>query len=103
MSDKNLLIGDTTYPHTPEPTLSMLLRCNDDNGLTLETDLLMSEAADRIEQLERQVTEAQKGHERYEYVRKLSAYQFQKIFTMNLTSAIRFDDLIDAAINGVKA
>ena len=37
------------------------MRINDDAGLTLETDLLMSEAADRIEQLEHQLIEALKA------------------------------------------
>ena len=127
---ENLFLGDSTYPNTSKV---FQLRQLASEIITIEADLI-DWAADRIEQLERLITqeqnragrigthsddchtwghqhyecllrkfeESQKGHARYEYVRKLNAHQFQKIFTMNLTSAIRFDDFIDAAIKGSK-
>ena len=130
MSD-NLFLGDTNYPHTPEQPLSMRLRCNDDNGLTYATDLLMIEAADRIEQLEgmikqeqnragrigthsydchtwghqhyecllRKFEEAQKGHARYEYVRKLNVMQFQEIYLLGFRTDVSFDGRIDSLID----
>lgn len=57
----------------------------------------------RIEQLELELAEAQKGHARYEYVRKLNVRQFQEIFIRNLSGEYHFDDLIDAAIQEGKA
>ena len=104
MSDKNLLIGDTTYPHlaasTNENICAQLRKLAPD--LVEHHTKQIVFAADRIEQLERELIEAKKGHARYEYVRKLNAHQFQKIFTMNLTSAVRFDNFIDAAIKKPK-
>ena len=101
---ENLFLGDSTYLHTPEQTLPMRLRCNEDNGLTLETDCLMSEAADRIEQLERELAEAQKDTKRYYWLQDWIESR------TNATSAFckavsrqEYDAAIDAAINGVKA
>ena len=98
--NEHLFIGDTTYPHLAKSTNENI--CGQLRELA--PDLVEHHAKqivfaiDRIEQLERDLAEAQKGHARYEFVRKLNVYQFKKIFTMNLTSAVRFDDLIDAAI-----
>ena len=106
--NEHLFLGDSTYPHTPVEIHYPLSEAKDNEirprhlrhfGATVSE----LRAADRIEQLERELTEAQKGHARYEFVRKLNVYQFKKIFTMNLTSAVRFDDLIDAAIKEGKA
>lgn len=96
--NEHLFLDDSTYPHLKEPSLVDQLRNFSDQAIVFDERVLMHKAADRIEQLERELAEAQKGHARYEFVRKLNVYQFKKIFTMNLTSAVRFDDLIDAAI-----
>ena len=110
MSDKNL-IGDATYLHTP----SMIKRwaidpewqhedieiLEDDSGAWVT----YKDHKDRIEQLERELAEAKKGHARYEYVRMLNGRQFNGICIANVCDGIPFDDQIDAgiaAINGVK-
>jgi hypothetical protein len=120
MSDKNLLIGDTTYPHTPStfPTelIDQLRFCAN----ALETEygynifsIAIAKSIDRIEQLERELdqektdcTEAllefATAQSRYEYVRKLNAHQFQEIFMRNLAGSGHFDDVIDAAIKESK-
>lgn len=41
------------------------------------------------------VEKAQVDAKRYEKVRRLNAYQFQNIFKTNITSCIRFDELVD--------
>ena len=55
-------------------------------------------AKDRITQLEAELAEARKDQARYKYMRKLNVPQFHKIFILNLSSDIRFDECIDAAI-----
>lgn len=47
--DKNLLLAEDGYPHLPN-SLVKRLREFDSDGLTMEIDLLMSEAADSIDQ-----------------------------------------------------
>lgn len=118
---ENIFLGDATYPHTPAKTT---IECEDflnlmqayrhakksfkaDEYLILDAylaviDYVDAKAADRIEQLERELAEAQKGHARYEYVRKLNAQQFKEIFICNLAGVIRFDDLIDQSIEDEK-
>ena len=106
MSDKNLLIGDTTYPHLAASTnenICAQLRELAPDLVEHHTKQIVF-AADRIEQLERLITqeqnragrngthsddchtwghqhyecllrkfeEAQKGHARYEYMRKIT-------------------------------
>ena len=53
---------------------------------------------EQIAQLETELAEARKYQARYEYMRTLNVPQFHKIFMLNLSSDIRFDDCIDAAI-----
>ena len=54
---------------------------------------------DRIEQLERELSEVKIGHARYEYVRNMPTESFIDI----KGNCEAFDKAIDAAINGVKA
>jgi hypothetical protein len=105
---ENLFLGDSTYPHTP----SLIQRwaidpewqhedieiLEDDSGAWVT----YKDHKDRIEQLERELVEAQKGHARYEYERKLNVQQFKEIFICNLAGVIRFDDLIDQSIEDEK-
>lgn len=63
---------------------------------------LRHEAEEKVTHLERELADAQKGHARYEYMRKLNVRQFQEIFICNLSGEYHFDDLIDAAISEVK-
>jgi Mg2+ and Co2+ transporter CorA len=65
-------------------------------------------AADYIEKLESQVAQleteleqAKKDQARYEYMRRLNVPQFHQIFMLNLSSNIRFDECIDAAIASI--
>ena len=120
MSDKNMFLGDTTYPHT-KTKLQInreLISAEFDHFFEFETGdksqvtsvscrlfagRILQKSNERIEQLERELAEAQKGHARYEYVRKLNVRQFQEIFIRNLSGEYHFDDLIDAAIQERKA
>ena len=92
MSDKNLLIGDTNYPHTSDMTLTEMLRSGTYSMITLA-------AADRIEQLERELAAEKIGHARYQHVRNMPKESFIDI----KGNCEAFDKAIDAAINGVKA
>jgi hypothetical protein len=56
-----------------------------------------------IDSLRVELEEAQKGHARYEYMRKITPQEFKARWLENLKGNVRFDDLVDAAINRVKA
>jgi hypothetical protein len=105
MSDKNMFLGDSAYPHTPKtfPTelIDQLRFCAN----ALETEygynifsIAIAKSIDRIEQLERELAESKKGHARYEYMRKLTPNSFKCLWLENLDGKARFDDLVDAAI-----
>lgn len=106
--NEHLFLGDTTYPHLAKSTNENIC----DQLRELSPDLVEHHAKqivfaidriEQLEQLERQLIEAKKGHARYEYVRKLNVRQFQEIFIRNLSGEYHFDDLIDAAIQEGKA
>ena len=57
---ENLFLGDSTYPHTPEQTLSMRLRINDDYADTMLAAADENEALrQRVAELEAMVDQAQ--------------------------------------------
>ena len=47
----------------------------------------------------RKFEEAQKGHARYEYVRKLNVMQFQEIYLLGFRTDVSFDGRIDSLID----
>jgi len=112
---ENLFLGDSTYPHLAASTKENIcaqLRELAPDLVDHHTKQIVF-AADRIEQLERELDQEKTdcteallafaiAKSRYEYVRKLNVQQFQEIFLRNLAGFGHFDDLVDAAINGVK-
>ena len=126
MSDKNLLIGDTTYPHDSraaewlrskygahrghyewraleEAFNAGLIFANEQTKSTIEQlELAVRHRDAVINELESQLNGAQKSHARYEYMRKLTPRLFNVFWVKNLHGYAPFDDLIDAAIKEVK-
>jgi hypothetical protein len=97
MSDKNLLIGDTTYPHTPI-TLKMIPSAQ---STVVLPSRVVDALHDRIEQLERKLADAQKDAERYRFLNYLGC-----IFDIDgeeyKVCEFRMNDVIDAAIQDGK-
>lgn len=102
MSDKNLFLGDTTYPHDSRATEYLRSKFGASRGHFAWRDIEdgfnagLKEAnkysAERITQLEQ-------VERRYEYMRKLNVPQFAKIYMQNIAGEMRFDELIDSLIN----
>lgn len=94
----------TTTPQSPTP------RTDAHDKLEL---LTTKQLAERYEQerkeyqeqllsVQRELKEARKGKERYEYVRKLHSRDFRKINLKNIETGKPFDDIVDDAINQAK-
>ena len=101
--NEHLFIGDTTYPHLAKSTNENIC----EQLRELSPDLVEHHAKqivfaidriEQLEQLERQLIEAQKGHARYEFMRKLTPQSFNTLWFNNLTGKSQFDDLVDAAM-----
>jgi len=85
-----------------------------DHARTLERELITTkQLAERYEQerneyqeqllaVRRELEEARKGKERYEYVRRLNPTSFASLFTQNIRTGKHFDDIVDDAINQAK-
>ena len=104
MSDKNLLIGDTTYPHLAQSTnenICAQLRELAPDLVKHHTKQIVF-AIDRIEQLERELAEAQKDASRWNYVKQTTTAVRDGSQVLFCTPD-EFQDSVDTAINGVKA
>lgn len=88
----------TTQPDQ-DPTLQEKLRHFGDQSDIHDENQMMRQAADRIDQLERQLAKAQKNAERYLFVRnETSNLDFGLINNGWILEGSKADEIIDAAI-----
>ena len=105
MSDKNLLIGDTTYPHTPafpKDLIGQLRFCAEEmassSGHSICT-IVMVKASLRIERLESELAEVQQDRVRYYWLQDWleSKVDSTEVFYQAKTRSA-YNQAIDAAI-----
>ena len=111
---EHLFLGDTTYPHTPALNLVETLRNFGDQAIVFDERVLMQKAADRIEQLERELAESKKrtscGYELTFQLLKITPLYLKKGDFIDRPSMVdcivewrKQIDKIDAAIREGKA
>ena len=101
MSDKNLLIGNTNYPHLSQSTnenICAQLRELAPELVEHHTKQIVF-AVDRIEQLERELADAQKDAKRYYWLQDwLESKTSCTLVFCKAVSRQEYDQAIDAAI-----